>query len=1149
MKNHACFLLALSLVAFVTIGAQNPAKSEDAYRANNIGVALLEQYKYKEAASSFRRALAIDSDLAIARVNLAIALYHIPDIEGAAVEIRSAVKALPDSPHANYLLGLTARLQNRTEEAISAFQKVLSIDSQDVGSNINLAQLYIQQRNYTDAIKFLRAAVAAEPYNATATYALGLALQRAGQRNEGQQMIERFQKLRESGYSTSLGHNYPEEGRYAEALTTTGAEPALVSASLPQVSFTDATSRVIEARAQTVQSPFGRRFKAGDLTEAAKRDLARSLGGDVALFDADGDGDSDLIEISALGQKFYRNDGGKFIDLTSDWGLANAPADSVGLRVVAGDYDNDGKTDLFVCRYGASSLYHNDGGRFSESASAGIPNISFLSTATAFLDIDHDGDLDIFIAGLVDPARAASDALFPDDFAAAPNLLLRNNGDGKFTNITSEAGVAHSARGIAVIPTDYDNRREVDLLIVNHAEAPVLLSNLRDGTFRNVAAEVGLTAKARFISAAAGDFNKDTFTDFFFGRANEPGLFATSDGRGRFNVTAAPAGTETASAAQMIDYDNDGLLDLVMFTNDGLKIFRNLGNRWSNASQKAGLSSRSFVSGDFDDDGDVDIIARQSSGEIKALINEGGNRNSSLKVRLAGRASNRSGVGSKIETRAGSLSQKLEYCSASPAPAPSEIILGLGPRAADVVRVTWPSGNLQSEIDLKTARGSRTILIREVDRKPSSCPYLYAWNGGRFEFITDFLGGGEMGYLVEPGSYNTPDPDEYVRIRDDQLRARDGRYEIRITNELEEVLFLDRTQLVAVAHPADTEVFPNEGLIAPPRPPHSLYAAKEPRLPVSAIDDHGCDVLDRIAKIDRSYPDDFQLHDIRGYAETHTLTLDVGKTNGRTLLLLTGWTDYAFSSDNLAAHQRGLRMMPPALEIRDPDGQWKRIIEDIGIPVGRPQTIVVDLTDRFLSASHEVRILTNMRIYWDRILVCDSAERDRVEIQRLDAVRADLRWRGFSAPVSPDGREPYGYDYDRVTSVSPWKTVPGRYTREGDVRELLRKTDDMYVISRPGDEIAVSFDATRLPRLRRGWKRTFLLYADGFSKELDINSATPYEIGPLPYHAMKRYPYAAPEKYQMTAARLRYFERYNTRVVRSTLPPIESELAAKERAK
>ena len=207
--------------------------------------------------------------------------------------------------------------------------------------------------------------------------------------------------------------------------------------------------------------------------------------------------------------------------------------------------------------------------------------------------------------------------------------------------------------------------------------------------------------------------------------------------------------------------------------------------------------------------------------------------------------------------------------------------------------------------------------------------------------------------------------------------------------------------------------------------------------------------------------------------------------------------------------------------------------------------MAVDLTARFLSYNREVRIVTNMRIYWDQILVDTSASDTTVQMTNLDPVVASLRWRGFSRELSPDGRQPLGYDYEQVSYTSPWKVMTGRYTREGDVRELLLKSDDMFVISRPGDEISLSFDAEKLPPLPRGWTRTFLLYADGFSKEMDINSASPDQVGPMPFHGMSKYPYSWPERYSLTKERLRYLETYNTRVVTAQVPRIEKELIGK----
>jgi hypothetical protein len=390
--------------------------------------------------------------------------------------------------------------------------------------------------------------------------------------------------------------------------------------------------------------------------------------------------------------------------------------------------------------------------------------------------------------------------------------------------------------------------------------------------------------------------------------------------------------------------------------------------------------------------------------------------------------------------------------------------------------------------------------------------------------------------------WNHPDPDEYVRIGSDQLRVRDGRYEVRITNELEEALFVDRLQLVAIDHRARVDVYPNEGL-RQRRDPFVLQRVTGARPPVRARDDHGHDVLPQVSAVDRRYPDDFGRLPVRGYAEAHALELDLGAHADDAVLLLTGWTDYAFSNDNVAAAQAGLAMMPPSLQVKDASGAWRTAIDDIGFPVGRPQTIAIDLAGKLPSGSREVRILTNMRIYWDQVLVA-RREPGATRETRLEAAAADLRSRGFSAEATPDGREPFGYDYQRVSAASPWKVPAGRYTREGDVRPLLRGVDDMFVIARPGDELALSFDATALPALPAGWTRTFLLYAHGYSKEMNPRSAVPDTVAPLPFRGMTQYPYGPAEHYPRTPQHRRYDERYNTRVVTRTVPTIDTVLGA-----
>jgi hypothetical protein len=207
------------------------------------------------------------------------------------------------------------------------------------------------------------------------------------------------------------------------------------------------------------------------------------------------------------------------------------------------------------------------------------------------------------------------------------------------------------------------------------------------------------------------------------------------------------------------------------------------------------------------------------------------------------------------------------------------------------------------------------------------------------------------------------------------------------------------------------------------------------------------------------------------------------------------------------------------------------VISDLGFPAGLPKTMTVDLTEKFLSNDYRVKIATNMEIYWDRIRVSAYGDSSLARVTTLEPLRADLRWRGYPELVLPDGKSPPVFLYDRPEKSAPWGVQAGYYTRYGETAPLLEEVDDRYVIMQHGEEIAIDFPAADVGPLPPGWRRDFLVYVDGYVKDMWPNTAYATSVLPLPFHGMSSYPYPEGESYPGDFEHQAYQREYNTRWV------------------
>ena len=651
-----------------------------------------------------------------------------------------------------------------------------------------------------------------------------------------------------------------------------------------------------------------------------------------------------------------------------------------------------------------------------------------------------------------------------------------------------------------------------------------------------------------YTAAAIGDYDNDGDMDIFLSTAARMHRYLNR-GDGSFvddPRLAADVQGISPTLLKNIDYDNDGFVDLWVSGKEGMFLFRNDGTgqfaepypliETGTPTEGAILhNATAGAVGDYDNDGDLDLFFINNEGQLRALQNNGGNRNNWIQVRLEGITTgnnkvNRDGIGSKLEVKVGDLYQ-LQYVSEQV----SHFGLGAFDKA-DIVRVVWTNGVPQNVIE---PQARQRILEKQILK--GSCPFLYVYNGEKYEFVTDLLWRAPLGLVTSMGFVAPDETRDFVKISGTQMQPKGGKYSIQITEELWETAYFDEVKLIAVDHPVGTDIFVNEQYVPPPFAEFKIYGVKEQLYPKSATNHRGEDVSDALRTFDYRYAVEHTPGPYQGVVEPHAIVLDLGDVPNDTpvTLFLTGWIFPTDTSINVALFQNP-EINPgfPSVAVKDKTGAWKTVIDMIGLPAGKNKTITVDLTGKFLSEDRHVRIETDMQIYWDAAFFSIGTPDVPIEMTTLNPDSTDLHYRGFSEMYRPNPHAPHLFDYQKVTTDAQWRDLAGYYTRYGDVNPLLQEVDDMYVILNAGDEITVEFDASRLPVLKPGWVRDFILYSDGWDKDGDINTLTSQTVEPLPFHGMSAYPYPDTEHYPDDPAYRRYRLEYNTRRVEHRLPPL-----------
>jgi hypothetical protein len=1175
MKKNYLILLTIVFISLFpgcrNSGEKSEQKSTDLITTKTLGLAYLEEFKLEEAEKEFLKFIDLAPNDKFGYANLGLTYLRMAKYPEAEKELNKAIKIDPKEPDIRLILATVFKMNNERDKSIKELKSALEFAPDHLKILYEISELFStlpdedsqkQRENYIDIL------VEKAPANLVPRLNLTDILIRKGEFDKALEQMEiirkqfpEFPKEAIEYYNLTLTllrkkdkenaiiqftifHNYMKVTSPYQAgiMDLKGPGGSLIG--FPVITFDrqSSSSRNTENTSLLDIIRFTSVATAAGLDIVPRSDEGKNAefrySAHVEACDYDGDGDIDLYAgsydpVSSSYKHFlFNNEMGKYTDVSEKAGLRHSGIES---SAAFADYDNDGFPDLFVMKEGGDVLYRNTGkGTFEDVTDKAKAGSRTGGKKALFFDMDHDGDLDLF-------------EILPNS-----NLLLRNNSDGTFEDQSVKLGPQNGE----VISTDavfgdFDDDEDIDFIVVNKNSGTSLYSNQRQGVFKDIAAESGLTGLEGAGTIVAGDYNNDGFLDLFIGSATGGNHSLLRNLRnGTFekekNTAEMLRSLEKVNIydASFLDFNNDGFLDLMvagesqekggrginLFYNDGKGSFTNVSDLLP-AEAKSGKQITVF---DYNDDGDLDAVIAGLNGGIYLLRNDGGNNNHFITMKLfglrAGSAKNNHfGIGAKVEIRAGDLYETMVVTDPN-------IHFGIGSNSsADIIRIRWTNGVPQNIF----RPGADQALIEEQTLK-GSCPFLYGWNGEEYVFVKDILWrsalGMPTGIMSGTTSYAFADAsDDYLKIPGDMLKQNNGSYSIQVTSELWETIYIDKLELVAVDHPDSLDIFVPEQFGPPPFPGLKILTVKEKHIPVSAEDSDGNDVLSYISQKDDNYLSGFRSGKYQGITEMKDLIIDPGNidASGKLFLFMNGWIFPTDASINVAISQSDeISVTPPLIQVINKNGEWETVIISPGFPMGKDKTVITDLSGKFLTKDHRIRIRTNMEIYWDQIFFAEDLPDAPVVKTVLNPSSADLHYRGFSEPFRKGSRYgPHWFDYSVVEKGPKWRDLSGNYTRFGDVLPLLSESDNKYIITNAGDETTVRFNATTLPPLGKGWKRDFLIRSVGWVKDGDLNTAFGNTVLPLPFHGMKSYPPSETDKYPDDPELKKYNREYNTRVV------------------
>jgi len=1055
---------------------------------NNRGVALMGRFEYQQASDVFAELIASRPDWHDVRINYAVALKNRQQAEDGIKALEQLNKVLavePGNLRANYVAGVLQLYIGEIESASGFFKAVLALDNNDAYAHYYLGQCQLRQGDAEAASRSYQNAIRLDPYLRSAYYSDAQVLRRLGRTEEATTQLSLFQRFANNPAARLAEFKYTRMGPKSLAIVAGETPESIEGITLPEGPLF-ADQRVVAkiSTTETSNSIPSLRISTVDIDNNGAQDLFLSNNTDDTANSTSGN--------SSYPHLLKSDAAGKFSEVVDHpWNK------TAGINAIAwGDIDNDQTVDAYLCRNGANQLWlQQEGGEWQQAPiEAGIENGDNDCADATMVDADHDGDLDILIAN-----RGAGDE------------LLNNNRDGTFKSLADKLhSAAEPVDSLFIVTTDLDADSDVDLIFVREQAPHQVLINDRLWDY-TPSTEHKNFQNADVTALATADTNADGQIELLSldrqGKMShwQPNVEEKNTWEPKDIYDSKIAKEQTADLFAL-DLNGNGRPEVALLANGAFEILELPETSDPNGYAEILLTERF-------DGGMPTPVTRSLQGSSLFAVDKTGTvlewapgpgRFKFATLSLSGKhdaaetmRSNASGIGTQIgvrnDTRWSITDTHKNSSRRGYSLQPTAIGLG-GRDKADFVEIEWSDGVYQTELDVQS---DVSTTIAEEQRQLGSCPILFAWDGEKFKFVTDILGVGAQGFLIEPGVLLPPRPWEKVSFSPGTISAQNGRMKFKLTEPMEENAYVDAMSLESYDLPESWGLVVDEriGTAAPEVTGDALFYRNEIS-PIAASDSAGNDVLDRVLEHDQyaMHPGEIDRRFIGLLKDTESVTLKFERAinseneaaKGQAVLVAESWLEFPYSQTHFSVWQAGLEYRPVSLAARDVDGEWHDVYPDFGFPGGMPRVMALPLLD-LPENTIALRLSWNREIYWDRLRIVYSEQApDEMRHSIMSPELARVAKSGFSRRINHAQRRPE-YDYQQR---KPFGDALGEMT------ELVNESDDALAIIGPGEEVHVEFAAPAPPP--QGLKRWYVLDTRGWGKDKDMYTQTGETVGPLP---------------------------------------------------